>query len=364
VRLHRLITRNFRNLDDVDIATNARVVVFCGDNAQGKTNTLEAIHVLATLKPLRNQRSRSLITWDCNEASVAGAIEHQGVQSHYRVDLSPQGRKYSIDGQAIAKFGDYFDGIRCIAFTPTHASILSGGPSLRRKWLDRAAFTAKPEHLTRVFGYQRCLTQKNMLLRSVHVDRGVLRALNQTLAKQAGVLALCRQSMLQELVPFIAAVHQNLSDAQESIELRYRTRCDGQDAKSYETMLFERLCEIEEDEIKKRVSLVGPHHDEVDVQINGRSARTYASQGQGRTLVLAMKLGELLAARQRGEEPLFLLDDLGSEMDESRTSRLLALLSELGTQVFITTTRPKIASMLGGDEVDEIEVLNGKLKNN
>ena len=77
-----------------------------------------------------------------------------------------------------------------------------------------------------------------------------------------------------------------------------------------------------------------------------------------------MKLGELLAARQRGEEPLFLLDDLGSEMDESRTSRLLALLSELGTQVFITTTRPKIASMLGGDEVDEIEVLNGKLKNN
>ncbi len=362
MRLHRLITYNFRNLNDVDLAIDGRVVVFCGDNAQGKTNTLEAIFVLATLKPLRSHRSKVLIAWECHEASVAGAVQHQGIAAHYRVDFGPQGRTCSIDGQNVSQLSEYFDGIRCIAFTPMHAAIVSGGPSLRRKWLDRATFTARPEHLARVFAYQRCLSQKNMLLRSAQVDRGVLRALNQTLASQAAVLAASRQAMLQQLQPFIDGVHRQLSENQESLQLRYRTRCEGEDAATYEAALFERLCETEEDEIKKRVSLLGPHHDEIEIQINERSARTFASQGQSRTLVLSLKLGELLAARERGEEPLFLLDDLGSEMDHNRTTRLLSLLSDLGTQVFITTTRREMAALFDGPDVQEISVCNGQFE--
>lgn len=344
----RLAASQFRNLGPVDLALGASFNVFHGRNAQGKTNVLEAIYLLASLKPLRARRPRELIQWGCHQAAVHGTIRAQDVERVLRVDLDETRRRVEIDGKAVS-VDEYFQWVRAIAFQPTDASIVAGEPAGRRAWLDRAAFTANPSHLGAVRTFRRVLEQRAAALRTGSPD-AVIDAIDEQFAVEGARLVERRVAVIDAIAPHVHAVHQALAAERGRIALAYRTTAEGSDLAGRVASLRRIVGESRRRERERRMPLVGPQLDDVQIEVEDRAARGWSSQGQIRTVVLALKLAELLAARDRGDVPLFLVDDFGSELDRDRKRRLVGLLSDVRAQVFVSTTDPEhLADLAGGD---------------
>lgn len=358
MRLLALQAAGFRNLAPFDLATDASFVVVHGPNAQGKTNLLEAIYWLATLRPLRARRTAELVAWGEQAAVVGGLVQGGGLTRRYKVQLGPRGRSVFLDGQK-AGLDDWFEGVRAIAFTPSDGEIVLGGPSERRAWIDRAAFTKAPRHLEVVRTYRRCLEQKSATLKSGGRDRLLLDALDEQLAGAGAALIARRLDILTELQPRIAALHGRIAGGRGEVSLRYQSPSVREGPERVQDVLRAQLQAARPQELRRRTTLVGPQRDDVAVLLDGQPARTFGSRGQVRSLVLALKLAELVAARDRGEVPLFLLDDLSSELDRARTARLVEALAELEAQVFISTTDPSHLGGLPPDETRYVGLLDG-----
>jgi len=361
LRLKRLAASGFRNLEPLDLDTDARFVVLHGDNAQGKTNTVEAVYLLSTLRPLRARRYRELIRWGSDSAAVAGSVAHAGLERRYRIDLDERGRRVQLDGKTVADLSEYFEGIRAIAFTPRDVAIVGDAPKVRRGWIDRAAFTARPAHLEVVRAYRRVLDQMAAVLRGTSVDGALLDVLEEQLANLGAEVVERRVRMLRELEPHIREVYAEIAGVRGKLALRYQTEALGDTVPSRAQALRARLAARRADALERRRVLVGPQGDEVRIELDGKAARTFGSQGQVRSAVLALKLGELKAAHARGDAPLFLLDDVSSELDAHRSRHLVALLEALGGQVFATTTDLSHLSNLPAGETLKVRVDGGVL---
>ena len=361
MRLSRLVVERFRNLASADLAVDASFVVLHGPNAQGKTNALEAVHLLATLKPLRGRRVRDLVRWGEREAALAGWVRHDGLQRHYRVDLGPDGRTAKLDGKRPEDLAEYFAGVRAITFTPADERVVSGSPGRRRDWIDRAAFTAQPAHLARVRTYRRALDQKAALLRRGKADPSYLEVLDDQLAQLGADLVHRRCEMLAELAPHVKELHRRIAGTEVPVSLRYQTTAVGDTVAERAAALRARLHEVHQRELDRSTTLAGPQLDDVKIQLADHAARTFGSRGQVRSLVLSLKLAELMAARERGDVPLFLVDDVSSELDRHRTGRLVELLADLGAQVFVTTTAPEHLSTLPASDTLYLAVSDGEI---
>lgn len=361
IRLQRLVGQGFRNLEPFDLALDAPFVVFHGANAQGKTNALEAIWYLCALKPLRTARPRELVRWGEERLALAGWTESAGIVRHRRIELADGKRAVQLDGKSCSNLGEYFADVRAICFTPADGEIVSGGPDLRRRWVDRAAFTARPAHLDTVRDFARALMNKGAVLRQDRPDHTLLDALDAQLALIGARLAERRAQLLAELTPHVDAMYRALADTDGHVELVLRTSARGADERSRAEALAEIFARSRSTEVRRRRTLAGPQTDEVSIRLGGQPARRYASRGQVRSLVLALKLAELRAARERGAVPLFLLDDLSSELDRVRTRRLVALLADLGAQVFATTTDPEHVDALPAADTSMLAVREGRI---
>lgn len=361
MRLTSLRTHGFRNLAPATLQTDARFVVVHGQNAQGKTNLLEAAWVLAALRPLRGTRWRELVTWGSEDAVIAGTVAQDGDVRPLRLDLGPHGRRLRLDDTPVREVGPWFDAIRAIAFQPSDAEIVSDAPAVRRRWLDRAAFTASPTHLARVQEVRRILSQKASALQADRVDGALLDVLDTQLAQRGAALVQARVRTLLELSPHIRSLHEGIAGGQGALGLRYRTQAVGDEVEARAQALGQALREARADERRRRRCLVGPQRDEVAVTLDGRAARTFGSRGQVRSIVLALKLSELVAARARGDRPLFLLDDLSSELDRARTERLVAALVDLDAQVWVSTTDPAQLGDLPAGEAVHLRASEGRI---
>jgi len=361
VRLTSLRTHAFRNLQSATLQTDARFVVVHGQNAQGKTNLLEAAWVLAALRPLRGTRWREVVTWGQDEAVVAGTVREDGDTRPLRLDITPTGRRLRLDDTGLREVAPWFDAIRAIAFQPSDAEIVSDAPALRRKWLDRAAFTAGPAHLARVQDVRRILSQKAKALQADRVDPALLDVLDTQLAQRGAALVQARVHTLRELSPHVRSLHEGIAGGQGALGLRYRTKAEGDGVAQRAEALAAVLRQARGDERRRRRCLVGPQRDEVVITLDGRAARTFGSRGQVRSIVLALKLSELVAARARGDRPLFLLDDLSSELDRARTARLVQALVDLDAQVWVSTTDPAHLGTLPAGEAVYLQASDGRI---
>lgn len=361
MRLLALQAVGFRNLEPLDVDTDSSFLVVHGPNAQGKTNLLEAVYLLATLKPLRAKRSKELIRWGEEGAVVAGTIRAGELTRRYKLQLGPSGRTLSLDGQR-AEQRSWFEGVRAISFTPGDGEIVLGGPSERRAWIDRAAFTKAPRHLEIVRAYRRILDQKSAALKR-RCDNTLLDALDDQLATAGTALIRRRLDILDELRPRVAALHRRIAGEQgDEVGLRYASSALAEGPEHIRRTLLARLARARDEERRRRSTLVGPQRDDVRILLGDQPARAFGSRGQVRSLVLSLKLAELVAARDRGEVPLFLLDDLSSELDRARTARLVQTLAELRAQVWITTTDPGHLTALPADDTRYIELSEGVVR--
>lgn len=366
MRVLRWGAERFRNLAPFDQRVDgAQYVVLHGPNAQGKTNAIEALHVLATLKPLRGRRLREVVQFDEPGTAASADIDQQGVVRQLKVEVHEAQRKVLLDGKPAADLNEYFSAIRAIAFAPSDAAIVTGEPSFRRNWIDRAAFTQSPSHLDRVRTVRRVLDQKAAALKEPRADGALLDALDQQLAHTGADLVEQRSRLLDALVPHVTRLHDTIAGGSGRLSLSLHTRAAGADRQERAEALHRELAAARSRELARRTTLVGPQLDDLQFQIDGHPVREFASRGQVRSVVLALKLAEMVVSRERGLVPVFLIDDVSSELDAGRTARVVGLLSELGAQVFATTTDPgPLFAVLPREETLGLEVAGGVLTSN
>ena len=358
MRAVSLSVRGWRNIEHASLHTDARFVILHGENAQGKTNILEAVFVAATLRSFRESRPKRLIRHGQERAEIELVVDGISGKRAMQWCYGASGRSLIIDEAPVTALREWFAPIRAILFCPEHIAIVRGLPSERRQFIDRARFTAAPAYLELARSYRRVVRQKATLLRGHRASDAELDVWDQRLAVLGARLAAQRLVMIDELRgPFQEMIKEIAGN--EHVDLQIRgVGIPGVDAGS----LAAQIAQARSEERRRGRVLVGPHRDDLAILLQGRPARLYASQGQARSIVLALKLAELLAARRRGEAPLFLLDDLTGELDSRRMRRLVGLLSEMDSQIWITTTDPAYLGPLPPEDCLRWEVSSGTVK--
>ena len=361
MRIQSIQLRNFRNIKEASLQTDKQFIVLYGPNGAGKTSVLESVYMLSSLRSFRDPSPLNLIQFGENstfvEANVRTFLGQQKMV--WGCHSKKEGRFLQIDKKNIRDLEVWFSCLRAILFCPEHIEIVKGGPQTRRSFIDRARFVAQPSYLQVVRKYLSVLHQKRELLKKDNIKYEELMPWNMQLLEYGTRITLERQNILRELEDPFQQMHQYIAgDETVKLTLRGIGSSEPEDIKSR----FEQLIEkVKTEEIRRRQSLVGPHRDDLDILLNDVPAKRFASQGQTRSIVLALKLAELEASRKRGDTPLFLLDDLSSELDFERLKKLVQMLSERDGQVWITTTNPNFLSALPKSGVARFYIEEGNV---
>ncbi len=339
--LHHLHLRHFRNYTEQAITFSGNQTILLGDNAQGKSNLLEAILLLATLHSPRAQRDEDLVQTQQATARIQAEVIRQPEPAQLTLILRTSGRRtLAVNEQTQRRQMDFLGYLRAVFFSCLDLELVRGGPGQRRDWLDQTLVQLEPLYSQLLQDYQRVVRQRNALLRQETARPAHLIPWNELLIQTGTRLIRRRYRLLERLYPLAHRWHQRISQAAEILDVSYAPGVpvlanDNQTIREQ----FQHYLEVKlPAELAQKTSLVGPHRDEVRFTLNGHPARTYASQGQQRTLVLALKLAELeLLETVLGETPLLLLDDVLAELDLKRQQHLLTVIGER-VQTIITTT--------------------------
>ena len=350
--LQSLYLKNFRNYTDQWVEFNAPKTILVGQNAQGKSNLLEAIELLATLKSHRTSRDRDLIQGGQETGLIKARLERNYVEQELALTLRQSGRKnLSLNQENVRRQFDFLGVINAVQFSCLDLDIVRGAPEVRRHWLDTLLIQLEPIYSHILTQYQHILKQRNALLKKLRQQQEESQPLNtfdleqlplwdQQLAEMGSRVSRRRARVLTRLAPLAQAWHQQISGQTEFLAIAYEPNVvwPEDDPQSVQQAFLAKIEQRRMAEQQLGASVVGPHRDEIALSINQTPAKSYGSQGQQRTLVLALKLAELsLIEEVVGEPPLLLLDDVLAELDLQRQNQLLAVIQDR-FQTLITTT--------------------------
>ena len=345
--LARKITlSNFRNVKDAEITFHEGTNVLYGDNAEGKTNLLEAIYFASIGKSFRGQHIAEMIRFGETESFIS--LDFNGKGREQNISLSfKNGRVCSVQKNRVrmGRMSELVGNFRTVLFCPEHLSLVKDGPAERRNFLDIAISAAEPLYLAALQRYHRILKQRNALLKDAEKNRelfkGTVDIWSEQLASEAAFIAKSREKYIKRAALFVKECFKKMTGEKEEPGLTYvgfggKELTDyGQTDKTRE-FLLKKLTSNHEREIAAGATLWGIHKDDMDVTLNGRSARSFCSQGQQRSLALALKIAEgELCRLDIGEYPVFLFDDVLSELDRGRREYLLNHIKD--KQVIMTT---------------------------
>ncbi len=337
----------FRNIEKERIEFSPTVNVICGRNAQGKTNIIEAIYLFARGKSFRALKDKELIRFDKNVAYSLMEYEKRGASEKIGVEISRSGPKaFYKNGSKVQKTADIIGEFRSVLFCPSHLGIISDSPSVRRGFLDVAISQLKPVYIKLMTRYNSVMSSRNAILKMDEVERAQYRETidfySSELASICADIADARNEYVKKLDFWVKEFFSQMTDGREVPKITYETNAQGEDFSSRETLKNRYavlLTENLEREIRYGATVYGIHKDDLKIELNGKDARLYASQGQQRSLALAMKMAEgEISKEHTGEYPVFLLDDVLSELDVSRRKYVLSNINN--RQVIITSCEP------------------------
>lgn len=355
--VQRLATLNFRNLEDGEIFPCEGVNVIYGDNAQGKTNLLEALWLFTGGHSFRGSKDGELPRLDRetgeNLPMASLALDFFSEERPQKAFLQIEnGRRSSVINGVKKKTGSALVGkVRAVIFSPEHLLLVKEGPSRRRTFIDGALCQLKPGFAGALSVYNRALLQRNALLKDMvrfPELRDTLEVWDARLAKLGVAVMAERKSYVDKLAPKVQAIYEGISKGREQIAVRYspsvKLSVENFTREEIEEAFLKELKRTFHSDLRSGFTSVGPHRDDLEIELNGLSARSYGSQGQQRSAILALKLAEAeTLAGASGETPVVLLDDVMSELDQSRQDYLLNHLH--GRQVFITCCSPETVSL-------------------
>jgi len=366
MRVQALQTISFRNLEAVTLEAHPRFNVVFGDNGQGKTNLIEAIYLVGTLRSFRASKSEELIGFGAAEARVRARVEKDGVSRLFEVRVAPGHKTARVDGKG-TRPNDYFGGMNVVLFQPDDLRLPRGAPSGRRRYIDRAIFTERPQYLAEAQTYERVLRSRNALLRAHGPPQlELLEVYDEQLARAAISIVAGRRACIEALAPRAKEIFARLTRTGRVLEIGYRpsllergTEPIG-NAREIEAAMRAQLSADRRKDHARGATSAGPHTDDLSLQLDGRDAQKYASQGQLRAIVLALKIAEIEHLTERlGDPPILLLDDVSSELDSTRNAQLFEFLDARPGQVFITTTDPAHVRLAG--ERRDVQIASGTL---
>lgn len=341
----KITLRNFRNIEQAEISFHEGINVLLGDNAEGKTNLLEALYFVSIGKSFRLQHLNELIRFEEKEAFISLDF-YAGTRDQSISVLLGNNRVRAAEKNRVRvrRMSEIIGSFRAVLFCPEHLSLIKDGPGERRNFLDIAICAAEPLYLAALQRYHHVLKQRNALIRSAEDNPTLFYETgdvwSKQLAKEGAYIAARRALFIGRAERYMKECFAEMTDAREEPSLCYLGPCmkeisDYADNDKTEKILYDKLSKNMEREWAAGTTLWGIHKDDVEVLLNGRAARTFCSQGQQRSLALALKLAEgELCREETGEYPVFLFDDVLSELDRSRKEYLLKKIK--GKQVILT----------------------------
>ena len=366
MRVCGLKLKNFRNYSQLDIDFSRDINILVGHNAQGKTNIVEAIYLTAIGKSHRGNKDNELIKWQEDFFKVNTLIERD--KHKYDIDLSyskERKKRLKINGVSKDKLSSLMNYLNVVLFSPEELELIKGGPALRRRFLDVLLSQISPKYFHALQQYSKIINQRNAYLRELKLDlskdKNLLEIWDMQLSKFGAEIVCKRVNILKQIVEKAKKHHLNISDGKETIDVSYISFFEDSSDVSEEN-LMEYLYNIfqkgRNNDIKRGHTLNGPHRDDLKISINNYDARIYASQGQQRSLALALKMAELECLEEDiKDKPVLLLDDVMSELDEKRRYFLLTEISGR-VQTFITTTDLSFIN-IGKEEAQIFQVDSG-----
>jgi DNA replication and repair protein RecF len=335
VILKEVSVYQYRNLERAEFNPSSQITLLYGLNGQGKTNLLESIYLLGNARTFRTSKLCDLIKHGQTAAHVKGKIESCGIVSEISLQLEPAARRLSIDGKGIQRSAELHGKLAVVVFSPDDTAMIKLGPDTRRRYLDRTLYSGNQGFLKDYHDFYRTLKQRNQLLK-----KGLQPELpewNEQFATTAVRIMAHRKLFCKQLNERIKVHYSNISGDREQVEISYKPDLEP-DCPQHDKIM-QIIKENQETDLRYGSTGRGPHRDDLSFLINGRPLKSFGSQGQQRSFVLALKMAELDSLQDMfGEPPVLLLDDMASELDQKRISNLMEFLKKREIQVIITTT--------------------------
>lgn len=341
MQITEISLKNFRNYQDASLQFDPHTNCLIGDNAQGKTNMLEALYICAFVKSFKNAKDSDIIGHDQNSAQIKLNFIKNKRQQLIEVDLQKDDKKIiKLNGVIINRHVDLIGTLNIVFFSPDDLKLIKGGPAERRRFIDREIAHLSKRYLDDLMYYNKVLNQRNRLIKQIKENNAQVSMLtiwNEQLAHYGSAVIKRRLNYLNQLNQVATEVHAQISDQRESIKLSYETSFDTVEADNIENQLLKQLTNAQTRDIKYGYTTTGPHKDDIKITIDQRDARKYASQGQQRSIALSMKMSEIRIIESTiKEKPILLLDDVMSELDAHRQTTLIKMIKD--TQTVLTTT--------------------------
>jgi DNA replication and repair protein RecF len=356
VHLAHLRLRDFRNYPRLDVDFAPGFHVLLGDNAQGKTNILEAIYLMATLRSFRGVGGAQMIRHGAKGYFVGGNVVGQG-EREIKIYWSARERKLSLDGQPVKKLADYFGALRTVVFCTEDLQLVKGTARARRRFLDLLLAQTQPGYLALLQRYMSAVRNRNALLKQRSPDEPSLESFSAELVKLGNDIIRARRELVPKFSPLARLAYRRIAKDAEELRIEYQP--------SVKKDFAVELAQSRARERSFRATLVGPHRDDLQLLQNEKSAAQFGSEGQKRTLAIALKMAQAeFLAGIHGSPPVLLIDDVMGELDLKRRSGFLPLLDQArktSGQVFMTCTEENWPRELGQD-LQRWHVINGALR--
>lgn len=355
--IEKIELSNFRNYERLSLELSGGTNIFYGDNAQGKTNILEAIYVGSTTKSHKGSKDRELIKFNENESHIKLIIKKENVP--YRIDMHIKKNKskgIAVNGIPIKRSSELFGTVNVIFFSPEDLYIIKSGPSKRRRFMDLELCQLNKLYVHNLINYNKVLNQRNILLKEMYYRDDFIDTLDILDRQMSGYgekVIESRSIFIKDINNIVFDIHKNITSEKEKLILKYEPDTEKEN-------LYENLVKNRERDIKFKTTTSGPHRDDFGFYNGDINIRTYGSQGQQRTTALSLKLAEIeLVKRKINDTPILLLDDVLSELDAKRQNHLLNYFTDVQTIITCTGLDEFVQNRFNIDKV--YRVADGKI---
>lgn len=327
---------NYRNYEQLEIALGKHVNVFMGDNAQGKTNILEAMYYCGFAKSHRTTKDKDLISWDKEKAFVSLSIGKERLDKKIDITILKDGKKaIKINSIKINKIGELVGTFNVVMFSPEDLRIVKESPGFRRKFLDMELCQLNKKYYYNLVQYNKVLAERNTMLKNKNLDVSMLEIYDTQLSQFGEYIINSRLRYIDKLNEHGIKVHEDITSGKEKIEFKYISTVKNLDDINKSMMSL--LEQNRKKDVEKRITSIGPHRDDFSIFINSIDAKSFGSQGQQRTAVLTIKFASLRIIKElTGEYPVLLLDDVLSELDFNRKRYILSSIQSIQTVITCT----------------------------
>ncbi|WP_147802520.1 DNA replication/repair protein RecF [Alkalicoccus halolimnae] len=346
MHINELKLKDYRNYEGLTLQFQNRVNVILGENAQGKTNLMESIYVLALARSHRTPRDKELIRWDQPFARITGSFTNRNGPMEMELIFSKQGKKVKLNSIEKKRLSDYIGTCTIVMFAPEDLTIVKGSPQIRRRFLDIEMGQINSVYLYHLSQYYKVLKQRNQWLKELRekkrrADDAMLDVMTEQLTASGAEVLKRRFAFVAKLEEWARPIHYDISRGREELSIRYEPSVPVDSMMTVQNIrhvLDSEFQRVKEQEMRRGTTQIGPHRDDLAFYVNGRNMQTFGSQGQQRTTALSLKLAEIeLIYQNTGEYPILLLDDVLSELDDYRQTHLLNSIKGK-VQTFVTTT--------------------------